>query len=56
MGHTGNVGDLTIYNSAFVSPANSIGFMDGGIDYVYSRDMFVGVEKAVKGKIREIGL
>jgi O-acetyl-ADP-ribose deacetylase (regulator of RNase III) len=34
--------------TAFVSPANSLGFMDGGIDYVLSREMFPGVEAAVK--------
>lgn len=37
--------------TAFVSPANSLGFMDGGIDYVYSRIMFPGVEKRVKKAI-----
>ena len=34
--------------TAFVSPANSLGFMDGGIDYVLSRVMFPGVEQRVK--------
>jgi O-acetyl-ADP-ribose deacetylase (regulator of RNase III) len=37
--------------TAFVSPANSLGFMDGGIDYVYSRIMFPGVEQRVKKAI-----
>ena len=40
---------------AFVSPANSIGFMDGGIDFAYSRKMFQGVEGRVKGKIQQLG-
>ena len=34
--------------TVFVSPANSIGFMDGGIDYVLSRIMFPGIEERVK--------
>ena len=33
---------------AFVSPANSLGFMDGGIDYVLSRIMFPNIESKVK--------
>lgn len=39
----------------FVSPANSLGFMDGGIDDVL-RKMFPGIEARVKAKIAEIGL
>ena len=41
--------------AAFVSPANSLGFMDGGIDAVL-RDMFVGCEDRLKQRIRELGL
>ena len=40
--------------TAFVSPANSLGFMDGGIDYVYML-MFPGIETAVKGAIAKRG-
>lgn len=40
---------------AYVSPANSLGFMDGGIDMVYSRHMFPGVEGAVRAAIRARG-
>ena len=40
---------------AFVSPANSLGFMDGGIDLVLSRVMFPGVEARVKAAIAERG-
>jgi O-acetyl-ADP-ribose deacetylase (regulator of RNase III) len=40
---------------AFVSPANSLGFMDGGIDFAYSRHMFPGVEGTVRSKIRALG-
>ena len=41
--------------TAFVSPANSLGFMDGGIDYVLSREMFPGVEERVKRAIEARG-
>lgn len=40
---------------AFVSPANSIGFMDGGIDYAYSRTMWPGIEATVKAAINVHG-
>src|SRR5689334_15250017 len=39
----------------FVSPANSLGFMDGGIDLAYSRIMFPGIELKVKNRINELG-
>jgi O-acetyl-ADP-ribose deacetylase (regulator of RNase III) len=42
--------------AVFVSPANSLGFMDGGIDYVYSRTMFPGVEQRVREKIKSLGI
>lgn len=41
--------------TAYVSPANSLGFMDGGIDYVYSRIMFPGLEADVKRAIADHG-
>jgi O-acetyl-ADP-ribose deacetylase (regulator of RNase III) len=41
-------------NTIFVSPANSLGFMDGGIDYVLSRQMFPQVEKTVKQYIKNL--
>ena len=41
---------------AFVSPANSLGFMDGGIDLVYSRIMFPGIESRLKMAIKQNGL
>lgn len=46
--------------TAFVSPANSLGFMDGGIDKVYSqimwppRDNKAGVEQRVKRSIKQV--
>jgi O-acetyl-ADP-ribose deacetylase (regulator of RNase III) len=40
----------------YVSPANSFGFMDGGIDMVYSRKMFPKVETNIKRMIAKIGL
>lgn len=38
----------------FVSPANGIGFMDGGIDAAYMQ-LFPGIERKVKTKIHELG-
>ena len=38
-------------NMAYVSPANSFLFMDGGIDYVYSRMMFPKVESRLKSAL-----
>jgi O-acetyl-ADP-ribose deacetylase (regulator of RNase III) len=40
---------------AFVSPANSLGFMDGGIDMVLNHQMFVGCEKQLKKMIADLG-
>lgn len=51
----GDVQIIPIEKTAFVSPANCLGFMDGGIDYVYSRKMFPGCEKQVKQKILSLG-
>ncbi len=42
-------------STAFVSPANCLGFMDGGIDFVYSRKMFLGCELEVKKVIKNLG-
>jgi O-acetyl-ADP-ribose deacetylase (regulator of RNase III) len=39
----------------YVSPANSLCFMDGGIDYALSRQVFPGIEPLVKQKVRDIG-
>lgn len=41
-------------NTMFVSPANSIGFMNGGLDQGYM-DMFSGIQKKVQDKIRILG-
>lgn len=43
-------------NTCFVSPANSFGFMDGGIDYPLSRHVLPGIEPKVKQRIRQLGL
>ena len=51
----GDVQTIPREKTIFVSPANCLGFMDGGIDYVYSRKMFPGCEQQVKQKIRELG-
>jgi O-acetyl-ADP-ribose deacetylase (regulator of RNase III) len=39
----------------YVSPANSLCFMDGGIDYALSRQVFPGIEQEVKSRVRELG-
>eukprot|EP00873_Tetraselmis_striata_P043776 jgi/Tetstr1/464040/TSEL_008845.t1 len=49
---TGMVDRLPRENTAFVSPANSLGIMRGGIDAAYAA-MFPGVEAAVQGGMRE---
>jgi len=51
----GDIQTIPIENTLFVSPANCIGFMDGGIDYVYSRKMFPGCEKQVRRRIFQLG-
>ena len=38
----------------YVSPANSLCFMDGGIDFALSRIVFPGVESKVKRAVRDI--
>jgi O-acetyl-ADP-ribose deacetylase (regulator of RNase III) len=57
--HVGRVEEYTAAAPArhtyYVSPANSFGFMDGGIDLAYSRVMFPGVEPRVKEAIRALG-
>ena len=52
----GDVQMIPKERTAFVSPANCLGFMDGGIDYVYSRKMFPGCERLVKQKIQSVGI
>lgn len=52
----GDVRYVPIRNALFVSPANSLGFMDGGFDLVLSRDMFPGIQRRVQDTIRTVGL
>ena len=40
----------------FTSPANSLCFMDGGIDYVLSRIIFPNIEKEVKNIVKQLGI
>jgi len=40
----------------YVSPANSLCFMDGGIDYALSRIIFPDIEKEIKNIIRQLGI
>jgi O-acetyl-ADP-ribose deacetylase (regulator of RNase III) len=54
--YNGLIQDIKREGAAFVSPANSLGFMDGGIDEALSRHMFPGCEKEVKRKIAELAV
>jgi len=49
--HRGSIFDCGA--DALVSPANSFGFMDGGIDMLYSRRFGWGVQDALQARIRE---
>jgi O-acetyl-ADP-ribose deacetylase (regulator of RNase III) len=40
----------------YVSPANSLCFMDGGIDYTLSRIIFPDIEKEIKTIVRQLGI
>jgi O-acetyl-ADP-ribose deacetylase (regulator of RNase III) len=40
----------------YVSPANSLCFMDGGIDYALSRIIFPNIESEVKNIVRQLGI
>lgn len=40
----------------YVSPANSLCFMDGGFDYALSRTVFPGIETEVKRVVRQLGI
>lgn len=51
----GDIQTIPTESTAFVSPANCLGFMDGGIDNVYSRKMFPGCEQKVKQTIAQLG-
>ena len=48
----GNILDLEA--DAIISPANSFGFMDGGIDLAYSEYFGWNLEKMLQKEIREI--
>ena len=52
----GNINSIPRENTVFVSPANSLGYMDGGIDYVLSREMFPGLQTIVQDLIAEHGV
>jgi len=46
---------IPIRKTYYVSPANSLGFMDGGIDLSLSRIVFPNIEKEVKKSIQKYG-
>lgn len=50
--YTGNIRDIKgSPNIAYLSPANSFGYMDGGVDAAYS-EMFPGIQKLIQSKIK----
>lgn len=49
--HRGNI--LSLKVDAVVSPANSFGFMDGGIDMVYSRHFGWKVQQQLQSQIKD---
>jgi O-acetyl-ADP-ribose deacetylase (regulator of RNase III) len=49
--YIGDVQDIDVIGKAFVSPSNSLCFMDGGIDHVLSRKMFPSIEQKLKKKV-----
>ena len=52
----GNIKDFPTDNRVFVSPANCLGFMDGGIDWVLSREMFPGLQTTVQDRIKTLDI
>lgn len=53
----GNVESIPAKGCALVSPANSLCFMDGGIDLAYSRVLFPGIERHIRQvKLPRLGL
>lgn len=52
----GDIQTIKRGRTLFVSPANCLGFMDGGIDKIYSLKMFKGCQQLIQQKIKEIGL
>jgi O-acetyl-ADP-ribose deacetylase (regulator of RNase III) len=51
-----DIRNIPTENTCFVSPANSLGFMDGGIDLVLSRIIMPGIEQKVKKRIEQLGI
>ena len=49
-----DIRNLKEKNAAFVSPANSFGSMGGGIDLIFSRNMFPWINKVVMEKISKL--
>jgi len=50
----GDIRDLKVKDAAFISPANSRGSMGGGIDLLYTTEMFPNVHKIVMDKISKL--
>jgi O-acetyl-ADP-ribose deacetylase (regulator of RNase III) len=51
-----DIQNIALSKTVIVSPANSLGYMDGGIDKTLSRSMFPGLEDTVQQRIRDHGV
>jgi O-acetyl-ADP-ribose deacetylase (regulator of RNase III) len=51
-----DIREISKEGAVFVSPANSLGYMDGGIDKVLSEVILPGCEHKVKNKIRTLNI
>ena len=50
----GDIRDINEKYAAYVNPANCFGSMGGGIDKVYSREMFYGINKVVMDRVKKL--
>lgn len=53
--YIGDVRSIERNNHVFISPANSFSFMDGGIDRVYSEEIFPGCVQVIKSIVKNMG-
>jgi len=54
--HAGDIALVSKRDRVFLSPGNSLGFMDGGVDYALSRLMFPGCQSALRARIAMMGM
>ena len=49
-----NITNIDMKESIFVSPANSLGFMDGGVDRILNEDIFLDCREQYQAKLSEL--